>query len=87
MAALTLKGIPDETLSRLRELAASQRRSLNQQAIYVLEQAAASEWLLRAALRLRCISRTASGFARWTAPRSFYLNAINVLAAKRRTFD
>ena len=40
MAALTLKGIPDHTLARLRELAASQRRSLNQQAIYVLERAA-----------------------------------------------
>lgn len=41
MAALTLKGIPKETLERLRDMAAAQRRSLNQHAIYLLEQAAA----------------------------------------------
>lgn len=40
MATLTLKGIPDDVLARLKERAASERRSLNQHAIYVLERAA-----------------------------------------------
>jgi hypothetical protein len=39
MAALTLKGIPDEVMDRLRELADTERRSLNQQAILLLERA------------------------------------------------
>ena len=43
MAALTLKGIPDELMERLRELADAERRSLNQQAILLLEQALV-EW-------------------------------------------
>lgn len=37
MPALTLKGIPDDVMERLRELADSERRSLNQQAILLLE--------------------------------------------------
>ncbi|MEM1041463.1 MAG: hypothetical protein AAGI91_02435 [Bacteroidota bacterium] len=39
VASLTLKGIPDDTLARLRKRAASERRSLNQQAIWLLEAA------------------------------------------------
>ncbi len=39
MATLTLKQVPDELLDRLRKAAARQRRSLNQQTIYILEQA------------------------------------------------
>jgi predicted transcriptional regulator len=41
MPALTLKGIPDDVMERLRELADSERRSLNQQAILLLERALA----------------------------------------------
>ena len=39
MASLTLKGIPDEVMARLRERAEAERRSLNQQAIWLLETA------------------------------------------------
>ncbi|HEX6748660.1 MAG TPA: Arc family DNA-binding protein [Longimicrobium sp.] len=38
MATLTLKGIPDELLDRLRRRAELHRRSLNSEALYVLEQ-------------------------------------------------
>jgi plasmid stability protein len=41
MAALTLRGIPDEVMERLRERADTERRSLNQQAILLLERALA----------------------------------------------
>jgi antitoxin FitA len=37
MASLTIKGIPDELLQRLREVAAEHRRSLNSEVIYRLE--------------------------------------------------
>lgn len=43
MPALTLKGIPEDVLGRLRELADKERRSLNQQAILLLERALAEE--------------------------------------------
>lgn len=39
MSSLTLKGIPDEVMERLRNLAEKERRSLNQQAILLLERA------------------------------------------------
>ncbi len=39
MASLTLKGLPDDLLNRLRTLATEERRSLNQQTILLLEQA------------------------------------------------
>ncbi|MEM1206296.1 MAG: hypothetical protein AAGN66_23895 [Acidobacteriota bacterium] len=39
MASLTLKNIPDDLLARLRAQAGEDRRSLNQQAIYLLERA------------------------------------------------
>lgn len=41
MPALTLKGIPDEVMDRLRTLADQERRSMNQQAILLLEAALA----------------------------------------------
>jgi hypothetical protein len=41
MANLTLKGIMDEVMRQLRRLADSERRSLNQQAIVLLERALA----------------------------------------------
>lgn len=43
MASITLKGIPDEVKERLKDLADRERRSLNQQAILLLEQALAEE--------------------------------------------
>ena len=43
MTSLTLKGIPDAVMERLRALAQKQRRSLNQQAILILERALADE--------------------------------------------
>lgn len=43
MAAITLKGIPDDLKDRIQELAERERRSLNQQAIYLLERAVAEE--------------------------------------------
>lgn len=39
MASLTLKNLPDDLLDRLRERADDERRSINQQAIYILERA------------------------------------------------
>ncbi len=39
MATLTLKGIPRPVLDNLRKLADEQRRSMNQQAIQILEDA------------------------------------------------
>ncbi|MEM6647670.1 MAG: hypothetical protein AAF730_15600 [Bacteroidota bacterium] len=39
MPSLTLKGIPDELMVRLRERAHAERRSLNQQALRLLETA------------------------------------------------
>ena len=41
MPSLTLKGLPDDLLARLRDRAETERRSLNQQAIRLLE------WALR----------------------------------------
>jgi hypothetical protein len=43
MASLTLKDIPDHVMERLRELADVERRSLNRQAIVLLERALAVE--------------------------------------------
>ena len=43
MAALTLKGIPEEVMDRIRALADTERRSLNQQAILLLERAVAEQ--------------------------------------------
>lgn len=43
MAAITLKGIPDDLKERLESLADRERRSLNQQAILLLERALAEE--------------------------------------------
>jgi plasmid stability protein len=42
MATLTLKQIPTELVERLREEALRHRRSLNQQAIFLLEKAVAT---------------------------------------------
>ena len=39
MPSLTLKGVPDRIMNRLRERADAERRSLNQQAIRLLETA------------------------------------------------
>ena len=39
MASLTLKGIPDDVMKRLRRRAEAERRSLNQEAIRLLETA------------------------------------------------
>lgn len=39
MPSLTLKGIPEDVMDQLRRLAEEKRRSLNQQAILLLEQA------------------------------------------------
>lgn len=39
MATLTLKGVPDDLLARLRAEATRERRSLNQHALYLLERA------------------------------------------------
>ncbi len=43
MSSLTLKDLPDDLLDRLRERARQQRRSLNREAILLLEQALAPE--------------------------------------------
>lgn len=39
MASITLKGVPDELKNRIQQMAERERRSLNQQAIYLLERA------------------------------------------------
>ena len=39
MPSLTLKGIPDDMLARLHQRAEAERRSLNQQTLYLLERA------------------------------------------------
>lgn len=43
MASITLKGIPEEVKERLEKLADRERRSLNRQAILLLERALAEE--------------------------------------------
>ena len=43
MAAITLKGLPDDLKAKIQELADRERRSLNQQAIHLLERAVAQE--------------------------------------------
>ena len=43
MPALTLKGVPEAVMDRIRELADTERRSLNQQAILLLERAVAEQ--------------------------------------------
>jgi len=43
MASLTLKGLPDELKERIEKMADRERRSLNQQAIYLLERAVREE--------------------------------------------
>ena len=37
MPSLTLKNIPEELMDRLREVAERERRSITQQALYILE--------------------------------------------------
>ena len=39
MATVTLKNVPEDLLDRLRKLATTERRSLNQQILYLLESA------------------------------------------------
>jgi len=46
MAALTLKNVPERLLEELRQAAASERRSVNQQALYLLETALGHRHLL-----------------------------------------
>lgn len=43
MAAITLKNVPDKLLSKLRKTAATNRRSLNQHALYLLSAASDQE--------------------------------------------
>lgn len=43
MAAITLKGIPDDLKERIQEFADRERRSLTRQAIYLLERGVAEE--------------------------------------------
>ena len=43
MTSLTLKGLPDTLINRLRDRAKQERRSLNQQVIVLLEKALAEE--------------------------------------------
>ena len=43
MAAITLRGMPNELKERIQELADREHRSLSQQAIYLLERAVAEE--------------------------------------------
>lgn len=43
MAAITLKGMPNDLKERIQQLADRERRSLNQQAIYLLERAVAED--------------------------------------------
>ena len=43
MASITLKGLPGELKDRIQEMADRERRSLNQQAIYLLERAVRQE--------------------------------------------
>ena len=43
MPALTLKGVPEAVMDRIRELADTERRSLNQQAILLLGRAVAEQ--------------------------------------------
>ena len=39
MASITLKNVPEDLLVRLRKMASEQRRSLNQQILYLLDSA------------------------------------------------
>jgi plasmid stability protein len=49
MPTLTLRGVPAEVLKRLRRRATGERRSLNQEAIYLLDLALRAEMLSPAA--------------------------------------
>ena len=43
MATITLKNVPEALLNRLRKMASTQRRSLNQQILYLLDSAEGPE--------------------------------------------
>ena len=43
MASITIKGVPNDLMDRLRSLAAQERRSINQQTIRLLEEALAEK--------------------------------------------
>jgi plasmid stability protein len=58
MASITLKNVPEGLLKRLREIAAAERRSLNQQILYLLETAEGPEEKLR---RLRVEAERQTG--------------------------
>lgn len=60
MASLTLKNIPDPLLDRLRERAASDRRSLTQEIFYLLEEALAGRAPELAALEEEARSQAAA---------------------------
>jgi plasmid stability protein len=62
MASLTLKNIPEPVLERLRERAASDRRSLTQEILFLLEEA-----LARPAGRATLEERARSQARAWSA--------------------
>lgn len=72
MASLTLKGIPDELLEALRDIAEAERRSLTQEAIRMLEESVAARTneaaLSSAAKRQADAWRQLAG--RWKSDRS-----------------
>ncbi len=73
MASITLKGVPDELLDALRKLAEEERRSLNQEAIYLLERAVAAYSDSEAAARREEVARQADAWrnlaGRWQSQR------------------
>ena len=60
MPSLTIKGIPEELLARLREVAAEHRRSLNSEVIYRLERSVQAPSLDPEAFLARVRARRAS---------------------------
>ena len=84
MASLTLKNVPEPMLTRLRARAQEERRSLNQEALYLLEEALRTEGT---SAELRAQAQVASWRAlagRWRSKRPVHEEIREIYAARTR---
>jgi len=79
MPTLTIRDLPPEVLDRLRRRAAEERRSLNQEAIYLLDFALRTEMFSPSAQAEAWIR-----LARWKSSRSAKQEIAEIYAARTR---
>jgi len=82
MAALTIKGLPDELLEKLREIARSERRSLNQQVVYMLETATGHRHMLVHTDKAAQIAAWKKLAGRWVSSKTAQEEIAEIYAAR-----